>query len=337
MNSLLSKTSDELTEIALSLGLRRFVGAQLADWLYKKGAKDFSEFKNLSKQNIELFSKEYTVGRKAYSHSALSVDGTRKYLFETDKGHSIESVYIPSENSRTLCISSQGGCRMGCKFCMTGRLGFLQNLSAAEILNQVLSVEESKELTNIVFMGMGEPLDNTDEVLRACNALTSPWGMAWSPTRITVSTIGIVDSLRRLLDESKVHIAVSLHNPFADERLKMMPSEKKNTLSKTLELLAQYDFTHQRRVSFEYIMFEGINDTERHIEELVRVLKPIQGCRVNLIRFHQIPDSPLRGSSPERIKEFNTALNTRGIRTTTRSSRGEDILAACGMLAATKQ
>lgn len=336
MNSLLSKTSDELTEIALSLGLRRFVGAQLADWIYKKGAKDFSEFKNLSKQNIEIFSKEYSVGRKTFSHSALSVDGTRKYLFDTELGHSIESVYIPSETSRTLCISSQAGCRMGCKFCMTGRLGFLQNLSAGEILNQVLSVEESKELTNIVFMGMGEPLDNADEVLRACDALTAPWGLAWSPTRITVSTIGVVDSLRRLLEESKVHIAVSLHNPFSDERIKLMPSEHKNPLAKTLELLRGYDFTHQRRVSFEYIMFEGINDTDRHIKELVRILKPIQGCRINLIRFHQIPDSPLKGSSPERIKEFNTALNNEGIRTTTRSSRGEDILAACGMLAATK-
>lgn len=338
MNSpLLTKTINELTEIALEKGLRRFVGAQLADWIYKKGAKDFSDFKNLSKQTVELLSSNYSVGYTPYSEVVTSSDSTRKYLFTTEKGNSIEAVYIPSETSRTLCISSQGGCRMGCKFCMTGRLGFLQHLSAAEILNQVMAVDESRELTNIVFMGMGEPMDNIDEVLRTLEALTAPWGMAWSPTRITVSTIGVYSSLRRLLDESKVHIAVSLHNPFSDERLSLMPSEKKNPLSATLELLSQYDFTHQRRVSFEYIMFEGINDTDRHLRELVRILSPIKGCRVNLIRFHQIPDSPLRGTSPERIKEFNTALNGEGIRTTTRSSRGEDILAACGMLAATKQ
>ncbi len=334
---LLSKNVDELTEVALSLGMRRFVGAQLADWIYKKGTAEFSDFKNLSKQNIERLNESFEVGRKTYAEVATSIDGTRKYLFETEKKNNIECVYIPSETSRTLCISSQGGCRMGCKFCMTGRLGFLQNLSAAEILNQVLSVDEREELTNIVFMGMGEPLDNVDEVLKACDALTAPWGLAWSPTRITVSTIGVYESLKRLLEESKVHIAVSLHNPFADERLALMPSQKKNPLSRTLELLSGYDFTHQRRVSFEYIMFEGVNDSDRHIEELVRILSPIKGCRMNLIRFHQIPDSPLRGSSMARIKAFNGALNDAGIRTTTRSSRGEDILAACGMLAASKQ
>ncbi len=334
---LLSKTADELTEVALELGMRRFVGAQLADWIYKKGAKNFEDLKNLSKQNIERISEKYTMGHTPYAEVATSSDGTRKYLFETSKGHSIESVYIPSETSKTLCISSQAGCRMGCKFCMTGRLGFLQHLSANEILGQVLGVDESKDLTNIVFMGMGEPMDNIDQVLRACDALTAPWGMAWSPTRITVSTIGVYDSLKRLLDESKVHIAVSLHNPFADERIKLMPSENKNPLAKTLALLSEYDFTHQRRVSFEYIMFEGVNDTQAHIDELIKILTPIKGCRINLIRFHQIPDSPLRGTSDKRIKEFNIALNNAGIRTTTRSSRGEDILAACGMLAASRQ
>ncbi len=333
-SQLLGLSNEELTTTVTELGMRRFVGAQIADWLYKKGAKDFSDLKNISKQSIESLSNSYEIGRKGYSESVTSVDGTRKYLFETSRGNKIESVYIPSEGSKTLCISSQAGCRMGCRFCMTARLGFLEHLPASEILNQVLSVDESSELTNIVFMGMGEPMDNIDEVLRACSALTSPWGMGWSPTRITVSTIGVYDSLKRLLEESKVHIAVSLHTPFAEERLSLMPSEKKNPLSATLDLLKTYDFTHQRRVSFEYILFKGLNDTDRHIEELVRVLRPIKGCRVNLIRFHQIPDSPLQGTDPKRIKEFNTALNDAGIRTTTRSSRGEDILAACGMLAA---
>ncbi len=331
---LLSLSNQELTDIVIELGMRRFVGAQLADWIYKKGAASFDDLKNISKQSIERLSEGFTIGRKSYLESVTSVDGTRKYLFETTGGNRVESVYIPSEGSKTLCISSQAGCRMGCRFCMTARLGFQENLSAAEIINQVLSVDESSELTNIVFMGMGEPMDNIDEVLRACEALTAPWGLAWSPTRITVSTIGVLDGLRRLLDESKVHIAISLHTPFTEERLQLMPSEKRNPIELTLKLLAGYDFTHQRRVSFEYILFEGINDTERHIAELVRVLKPIKGCRVNLIRFHQIPNSTLKGTSEARIKEFNSALNAAGIRTTTRSSRGEDILAACGMLAA---
>lgn len=333
-NQLLGSNLDTITSQITELGLRRFVGAQLSDWIYKKGAKSFDDFLNLSKQNRELLSQSYDLGRYPYSEVAESVDGTRKYLFETAKGNKIESVYIPSPTSRTLCISSQAGCKMGCKFCMTGRLGFLESLSAADILNQVLSVDESSELSNIVFMGMGEPLDNLDAVMAACDALTAPWGLAWSPTRITVSSIGVLASLPTILDNSKVNIAISLHNPFSDERLKMMPSEKKNPIDKCIELLQQYDFSHQRRVSFEYIMFEGVNDTDRHLEGLLDMLRPIKGCRVNLIRFHQIPNSELRGSSMERIKEFNTRLNSGGVLTTTRSSRGEDILAACGMLAA---
>lgn len=331
---LLGLTLDQITTAIVDLGCRRFVGAQVADWLYKKRASSFDEMVNLSKQNRDLLSTKYTIGREIPVAEATSTDGTRKYIFATEKGNHVEAVYIPSKTSQTLCISSQAGCRMGCKFCMTGRLGFLQNLTSTQIINQVLSVDEAEELSNIVFMGMGEPLDNIDEVLRTIEILTAPWGLAWSPTRITVSTIGISENLRRLLDETKVHVAVSLHNPFSTERLAMMPAENKNPIRQTLDLLSRYDFTHQRRVSFEYILFSGINDTDRHGEALVKMLRPIRNCRVNLIRFHQIPDSDLRGTASDDIRSFNTALNNAGITTTTRSSRGEDILAACGMLAA---
>ncbi len=331
---LLGKTLEELTQIVVELGMRRFVGAQLAEWLYKKRAATYEEFRNLSKQNIELLSAHYDVGRTPPAQSTTSVDGTVKYLFETAQNNAIESVYIPSSTSRTLCISSQAGCRMGCRFCMTARLGFKQNLSAAEIINQVLSVEESGELTNIVYMGMGEPMDNLEEVLRSCEILTAPWGLAWSPTRITVSSIGVMPALQSLIERSKVNIAISLHNPFDQERKEIMPAQQKHKLSEVLALLRGYDFTHQRRLSFEYILFDGLNDSGRHVEELVEQLSDFRECRVNLIRFHQIPDSPLRGSNPQRIKEFNGALNSAGVVTTTRASRGEDILAACGMLAA---
>ncbi len=334
---LLGKNLEELTQVALDLGMRRFVGAQLAEWLYKKRAAKFEDFRNLSKQNIEALSSSYAVGRTPYSQHAVSSDGTVKYLFETEQNNAIESVYIPSQSSRTLCISSQAGCRMGCRFCMTARLGFRQNLTAAQIVNQVLSVEESTELTNIVYMGMGEPMDNLEEVLRSCEILTAPWGLAWSPTRITVSSIGVMPALQQLIERSKVNIAISLHNPFDSERKELMPAQQKHKLSEVLELLRGYDFTHQRRLSFEYILFEGINDSDRHISELVAQLRDFRECRVNLIRFHQIPDSELRGSSPERIKEFNGALNRAGVVTTTRASRGEDIFAACGMLAASNQ
>lgn len=334
--SLIGESLQTITDQVESIGLRRFVGVQVADWIFQKRATTFDQMINLSKPNRELLCAHFIIGRYEAQQSITSVDQTRKYLFSTAIGNSIESVYIPSASSRTLCISSQAGCRMGCRFCMTGRLGFHENLSAADIINQVLSVSESQELTNIVFMGMGEPLDNVENVLLATEILTSKWGLAWSPTRITVSTIGIIKALRELLDKSKVNIAISLHTPFAQERLDLMPGQRSNPISDTIELLSRYDFTHQRRVSFEYILFDRINDTDRHIAELVRLLSPIRDCRVNLIRFHHIPDSDLLGSSPLRIKQFNTALNRAGITTTTRSSRGEDIMAACGMLAATR-
>lgn len=333
MSTLLGHSLGELTEIAIAAGLRRFAGAQLAQWLYPKRAISIDSMTNLSLQARDNLSRDYAVGRHSAVDVQTSVDGTKKYLFETAQGNRIESVYIPDGERVTLCISSQAGCRMGCKFCMTARVGFREHLSAGEIVNQIMSVDEAERLTNIVYMGMGEPLDNIDNVLRSIEIMTSSWGFAWSPTRITLSTIGVMPALKRFMDETKVHLAVSLHNPFDGERAAMMPMQKAYPIADVLTLLREYNFYGQRRLSFEYIMFEGVNDTERHLQELIRILGGFE-CRVNLIRFHQIPDSPLRGSSAEVISRFNGALNAAGITTTTRSSRGEDIFAACGMLAA---
>lgn len=333
---LIGLTIDELTQTALDNGLRRFVGAQIADWLFKKRARSFDQITNLSLKAREELAQNYETGRVDYVEVQTSKDGTRKYLFPTPGNNHIEAVYIPSGNSRTLCISSQAGCRMGCKFCMTGRLGFLENLTADQIVNQILSVDETMELTNVVFMGMGEPLDNMDAVLKAIEIITAPWGLAWSPTRITLSTIGVVKNLEEFLAKTRVSLAVSLHNPFHDERLKMMPAENANAIADTLQIVKNHDFTHHRRLSFEYIMFEGVNDTPRHAAELIRLLAPMREVRVNLIRFHEIPDSDLRASSEATIKRFNGELNRGGVLTTTRSSRGEDIMAACGLLSATK-
>lgn len=335
MKSLLGLTLSELTEIALASGLRRFAGAQIAQWVYPKRAASIEQMTNLSLQARTTLSENFTIGRHAAIDVQTSCDGTRKYLFETPQGNSIEAVYIPDSDRGTLCISSQAGCRMGCKFCMTARVGFREHLSAAEIMNQIMSVDEAERLTNIVYMGMGEPLDNPDNVLRSIEIMTASWGFAWSPTRITLSTIGVMPALGRFMDETKVHLAVSLHNPFDDERAAMMPMQKAYPIRDVLSLLKGYDFHGQRRLSFEYIMFDGVNDTERHLDELIRLLGGFE-CRVNLIRFHSIPQSDLKGSSDETISCFNRALNRAGITTTTRSSRGEDIFAACGMLAAKK-
>ena len=332
---LLGLSLQELTEVAASAGLKRFAGAQIAGWIYPKYADSIEAMTNISVRAREIISQGYEVGRIAPSEMAESGDGTRKYLFPTRNGRSVETVYIPDGDRATLCISSQAGCRMGCHFCMTARGGYGHNLSAGEIINQIVAIPEREKLTNIVYMGMGEPLDNLDNVLRSIEIMTSEWGYGWSPTRITLSTIGVIPNLKKFLDLTKVHLAVSLHNPFDGERAAIMPMQKAYPIAGVLEILAGYDFSHQRRLSFEYIMFDGVNDTDRHLAELIRILSPLH-CRVNLIRFHAIPGCDLKGTPDKRIKEFNAALNKAGITTTTRNSRGEDIFAACGMLAGKK-
>ena len=253
------------------------------------------------------------------------------YLFRTSQGEYIESAYIPDGERATLCVSSQAGCRMGCRFCATGRQGLQHSLSTTEIINQIFSIPESERLTNLVFMGMGEPLDNMENVLAALEIITAPWGMAWSPTRVTLSTAGVGRELERFLNETKVHLAVSLHNPFHEERTEIMPIENAYPIREICNILRRYDFTGQRRVSFEYIVMEGLNDSPAHIKELCRLLDGIK-CRINLIRFHKIPDSPYFSPSDERMRKFRDTLTAKGIQTTIRASRGEDIKAACGLL-----
>ena len=322
---------EQLRTICESLDLPRFAPKQIAKWLYTRFVTDIDAMTDLSKVARERLKASCELGLSAPLKVSVSQDGTKKYLFRTSQGEYIESALIPDGERMTLCVSSQAGCKMGCKFCATGRMGFRHHLSATEIINQILSIPERDKLTNLVFMGMGEPLDNIDNLLCALDILTSEWGMAWSPTRITVSTAGVARTLPRLLDESKVHIAVSLHNPFPEERKEIMPIENSYSIREVCDILRRYDFTHQRRVSFEYIVLEGMNCSMRHIKELSRLLDGIK-CRINLIRFHKIPDSPFFSPELERIIEFRDTLTKRGIQTTLRASRGEDIEAACGLL-----
>ncbi len=335
LQRLLGKTPDELKALALEQGLPAFTGKQLAQWLYVRRAASLDQMTNLSKAGREALKGLYEPGRIDPVDVQTSADGTRKYLFPVPSlpgNNAVETVMIPEADRKTLCVSSQAGCKMGCRFCMTGRQGFHGNLSAADILNQFFSVEEAGELTNSVFMGMGEPLDNWEAVKRAIDVLTAPWGLAWSPKRITLSTIGVIPQLRRYLDESKCHLAVSLHNPFPEERLELMPVQKAWPIQEVLELIRQYDFTGQRRVSFEYTLFEGWNNAPRHAHELARLLRGLE-CRVNLIRFHRIPDFPYGPASEESLESFRSQLGRLGVTATIRASRGEDIFAACGLLA----
>ncbi|MCC7300422.1 MAG: 23S rRNA (adenine(2503)-C(2))-methyltransferase RlmN [Verrucomicrobia bacterium] len=329
--ALFGKTLAELTELTAELGLPKFTGKQLADWLYHKEISSIAEMSNLSKKARELLEENYVCGLREPSKVQTSADGTKKYLFETQTEKFIETAMIPDKGRRTVCVSSQVGCKMGCQFCMTGKQGFQGQLSAGDIVNQIRSIPEHAEITNIVYMGMGEPFDNLDEVLKSIEILTADWGFAMSPRRITVSSVGITPKLIRFLNESEAHLAISLHTPFDEERQQLMPVQGAYPLSDIIDVIRQWNFHGQRRVSFEYIVFHGINDTARHVKELSRLLAGIR-CRINLIRFHPVPETPLPATDETALQWFKDELNNKGILTTIRASRGEDISAACGLL-----
>ena len=329
--TLFGKTLDELITVAAETGLPGYSARQLAEWLYKKQVDDIEMMTNLSKNARAKLNEKYILGLSPHKSVQKSSDGTIKYLFPARDGKFIESAFIPDKERATLCVSSQVGCKMGCLFCMTGKQGFQGQLSPGEILNQIHCLPEKERLTNIVYMGMGEPFDNLDNVLKSIEILTAEWGYAMSPRRITVSTIGIIPAMKEFLDKSEAHLAVSLHSPFEEDRMKLMPVENVYPLQDVINLIKDFDWTGQRRVSFEYIMFKGLNDTDRHIKELSRLLNGMK-CRINLIRFHSIPDTPLESSDETSILSFRDKLSAKGIITTIRASRGQDIYAACGLL-----
>ncbi len=341
MQALLGLSLEQLQSLCLEQGFPKFTAKQLCDWMYHKRVDNFDSMTNLSLKIRARLNEIATVGRTAPVDCQTSTDGTKKYLFavhdsQISNHNYIESVYIPDGDRATLCVSCQCGCKMGCRFCVTGKQGFHGSLTATEILNQIFSIPESETLSNIVFMGMGEPLDNYDAICQSLQVLTADWGLGWSPHRITVSTVGITPMLRRLLDETQVHVAVSLHNPFADERAEMMPMQKAYPIADIINLLKKYNWFGQRRISFEYTMFKGLNDDIAHAAELVRLLKGLR-CRVNLIRFHASPEMPYKTSDERSMTAFEDYLNAHGVTCTIRASRGEDIMAACGLLAGKKQ
>ncbi len=332
---LFGKTLTELSQVVKELSMPAFSARQIADWLYKKSVSSIEEMTNLSAKSRALLAGNYCVGIGEPLAVQTSRDGTKKYLFPALEDKCVEAAYIPERERATLCISSQVGCRMGCAFCMTARQGMNGNLTTTDILNQFRSLPEHGQLTNIVYMGMGEPFDNLTEVMKSLEILTADYGYAWAPKRITVSTIGILPAIRQFMDNSRCHLAVSLHHPDPIERRKLMPVENKYPVKQVVELLKAYDLNKQRRISFEYIMLAGINDSPQQANDVVRLLSGLR-CRVNLIRFHVIPGSDLKPSSDQAIQQFADILNRKGLITTIRQSRGMDIEAACGMLSTAK-
>ena len=331
MQPLFGKTLSELQQIAAESGLPKYAAGQMADWLYMKRVDSLEGMTNLSLNARSLLAERYETGVRLPVKVQVSVDGTKKYLFGTADGRYVETAMIPEEDRITVCVSSQVGCKMGCLFCMTGKQGFQGQLTAGEILNQIRSIEEAGRITNIVFMGMGEPFDNLEEVLKSLEILTAPWGYAMSPRRITVSTIGIIPGMLTFLEKSETHLAVSLHSPFDEERKKLMPVQIAYPIADVIREIRSWDFSRQRRVSFEYIVFKNLNDSYRHVRELARLLNGLH-CRINLIRFHPIPGTSLQGTDEDTLAGFKDMLNEKGILTTIRASRGQDIYAACGLL-----
>jgi 23S rRNA (adenine2503-C2)-methyltransferase len=329
--NLFGLTLSQLKSEVTTLGLPAFTASQLADWMYIKKVYSFLEMSNLSKQAREKLDANYCVLLTPPSKVQSSIDGTKKYLYPTQTSNFIEAAYIPDADRATLCVSTQIGCKMGCLFCMTGKQGFQGNLSTGEIINQIQSLPEFEKLTNIVYMGMGEPLDNVEAVLNSIEIMTSDKGYGWSPKRITVSTIGIIPAMISFLEKSEAHLAVSLHSPFDTERQEIMPIQSVYPITEVIAEIKHWNLGRQRRISFEYIMFNNVNDTARHANELVRLLSGIK-CRINLIRFHPIPNTPLEGTPMDGIVEFQNKLKAKGLTVTIRASRGEDIFAACGLL-----
>ena len=334
--SLLGMTLAELRSVVGRLGMPAFSAKQIASWLYDKKVASIDEMTNLSLKHRDLMKELFEVGTSAPVEAMRSVDGTVKYLYQVGENHYVESVYIPDADRATLCVSSQVGCKMNCKFCMTGKQGFSANLTAAQILNQIHSLPERDKLTNVVMMGMGEPLDNLDEVLKALEVMTAPYGYGWSPKRVTLSTVGLRKGLKRFIEESDCHLAVSLHSPLPLQRRELMPAEKAFSITEIVDLLHHYDFSKQRRLSFEYIVFKGVNDSLPYAKELLKLLRGLD-CRINLIRFHSIPNVDLQGADMDTMVRFRDYLTSHGLFTTIRASRGEDIFAACGMLSTAKQ
>jgi 23S rRNA (adenine2503-C2)-methyltransferase len=322
-------TADEILNLT---GSDRTRAVAIANCLYKKKIDDILLFPAIPRRIKEELNTKSFPGILKPVASKISSDGTIKYLFRNKKELEFETVYLTDKKRTTVCVSSQSGCRMGCPFCVTGKYGFRGNLSAGDILTQILGLPGSEKVTHVVFMGMGEPLDNIDNVLKACNILSAEWGLAISPRNITVSTVGIAPGIKEFLEHSNCNIALSLYSPFPEERYLAVPAERKYPAHEIIEMMKKYETGNRRRMSVAYIMIKDNNDTDRHLAGLKSLLQKSR-IRINLLPYHSIPGDDNISSSPERMQYFKHELVISGVSASIRKSKGIDVSAACGLLA----
>ncbi|MFZ2286496.1 MAG: 23S rRNA (adenine(2503)-C(2))-methyltransferase RlmN, partial [Bacteroidales bacterium] len=320
----------EIQALLVSLGIDVRYARRLLYWIYRKGVSSFGEINDIPKQVLKVIAENCVTGLYPPVDAHVSADGSARYIFTTPGGLLHETVWLPDEKRQTVCISVQAGCRMGCRFCATGQNGWSGNLSAGEIVNQVVSLHHA--FTHIVLMGMGEPGDNIEEVTKACKIFTAEWGLAAGSSRVTVSTVGVTPSVKKLLDETNCNITLSLHSPFPEERREVIPAEARWPFAETLGLLQKFDNRRRRRFSVAYVMIKGKNDSDRYLSELIRLLAGT-GIRVNILPYHPVKDDGEQSSDLATMMRFKHLLVTSGISASVRRSRGTDISAACGMLA----
>jgi 23S rRNA (adenine2503-C2)-methyltransferase len=325
-------TRDDLDDLLAGIGVDARYSEVIAADFYRKGISDFERMDNIPRPVRNILISLLETGLSVPADSLTSADQSVKYLFRTDDGREFETVYIPDGKRKTVCVSTQAGCRMSCPFCITGSYGFRGNLSSGEIINQVLSLPEAGSVTHIVFMGMGEPLDNIEAVLKACKILTSQWGLAISQRNITVSTVGIKEGVKRFLNESGCNLTLSLFSPFPSERATVVPAEKANPAAEIVGMMRDFKLRKKRRLSIAYVMVSGINDTTDHLNELKAMLRGTS-IRVNLLPYHQAENDKYCPSGISTMNHFRQELNSSGISASVRRSRGSDISAACGLLA----
>lgn len=324
----------DLEQIVADSGEPRFRAAQLAQWLYAQRVDSFEEMSNLPAAFREKLRKHFKIEPLSVAATDRSLDGTTKLLLRLVDAREIESVIIPSPERTTLCISSQAGCAMNCAFCATARMGLERNLTCGEIIGEVIAasryLEEGRHLTNYVFMGMGEPLANYPRLLRALTIMTSPWGMGISPRRITVSTVGLVPMIEKLMADTSVHLAVSLTATTNELRDRLAPINRRYPLEQLIDVCRRLDLG-RRRITFEYVMLAGVNDSAADAARLAKLMAPLR-AKVNLIFFNPFAGSEFKPSSREAVERFQAVLLKGNLTATIRESRGRDIAAACGQL-----
>jgi len=319
-----------------SIGVESLYAIKLMRWIYRKRVFDFGFINDVPKPVLTRIAEELEVDIFYPSETHISSDGSIKYLYQNRRRMMFESVLMKSEKRNTLCISSQAGCRMGCKFCMTGSVGFMGNLSSGDILNQLLAIPNSKEVNRIVIMGMGEPFDNSDEVLRAIRILTADWGCAFGKTNITLSSVGIIDELKRFLEAPLCNLAISLHSPFREERCDLMPIEKSNPIEEVINLIRNKPLPKPLRVSFEYVALSGVNLSNNHAMAISELLKGIP-CHLNIIPWNSHENAKFNTPKDDELQGFIAQLNSLGVLTTVRKSMANEIGAACGQMAGRKK